>query len=73
MICYKRPIRYKRHDRPLGITKLVRYNQYFVISGIRYNRHISIHVKDFCQDQLLCFVISGIRYIRLRYKRPRLY
>ena len=72
MIRYKWPIRYKRHDRPLGITKPV----YFVIhvSGIRYNRRISIHVKkDFCRDQLLCFVISGIRYIRLRYKRPRLY
>ena len=26
MIRYKRPIRYKRHDRPLGITKPVRYN-----------------------------------------------
>ena len=74
MIRYKRPIRYKRHDRPLGITKPVRYNRYFVISGIRYNQRISIHVKkDFCHDQLLCFVISGIRYIRLRYKRPRLY
>ena len=74
MIRYKRPIHYKRHDRPLGITKPVRYNWYFVISGIRYNRRISIHVKQhFCRDQLLCFVVSGIRYIRLRCKRPRLY
>ena len=59
MIRYKRPIRYKQHDHPLGITKPVRYNRYFIISGIRYNRHISIHVKkDFCRDQLLCFIIS---------------
>ena len=73
MIRCMRPIRYKRHDRPLGITKPVRYTRYLVISGIRSNRRISIHVKqDFCRDQLLCFVMSRIRYIRLRYKRLRL-
>ena len=44
-------IRYKRHDHPLWITKPARYNRYFVMSRIRFNRHISIHVKvDFCRD-----------------------